>query len=185
MSEKNRVKRIILTNTKRIGEDYLKSLECRDNGNYDRRPNYVILKNGNIVETLKVGETTNFFDEEYFNKNSIVISLENLGWVSKNTLSSTYSNWLGSKITKVYEKKWRDKFFWDTYTDEQMNTLITKCSELCDEYEIPKKFIGHNTLIDGIDRFKGIISRSNFSSYDTDISPSFNFAYLLENFNYE
>lgn len=185
MSEKNQIKRIILTNTKRVGEDYLKSLEYRNNGGYDRIPNYVILKDGSIIETLKVGGNTNFFDDEKFNKNSIIITLENLGWVNKNTLSTTYSNWLGYKIDKVYEKKWRDKFFWDIYTDSQMNTLVNKCSELCETYEIPKKFIGHNTLIDGVERFSGIISRSNFSSYDTDVSPSFNFAYLLENFDYE
>lgn len=185
MSEKNQIKRIILTNTKRVGEDYLKSLEYRNNGSYDRLPNYVILKDGSIVETLKVGGNTNFFDEKKFNKNTIIITLENLGWVNKNTLSTTYSNWLGNKIDKVYEKKWRDKFFWDTYTDSQMNTLVNKCSELCETHKIPKKFIGHNTLIDGVERFSGIISRSNFSSYDTDVSPSFNFAYLLENFDYE
>jgi hypothetical protein len=92
---------------------------------------------------------------------------------------------LGVKINKVYEKKWRDKFFWDIYTDEQMNTLVDVCLKSCEQHKIPKKFIGHNTLIDGIERFSGIITRSNFSSQDTDVSPSFNFAYLLENFDYE
>jgi N-acetyl-anhydromuramyl-L-alanine amidase AmpD len=185
MSEKIQIKRIIITNTKRTGEDYLKSLEFRNNGNYDKLPNYVVMKNGELIKTLEVGRDTNFFDEDVYNKNSIIISLENLGWVNKNTLSTTYSNWLGVKINKVYEKKWRDKFFWDIYTDEQMNTLVDVCLNSCEQHKIPKKFIGHNTLIDGIEKFSGIITRSNFSSQDTDVSPSFNFAYLLENFDYE
>jgi N-acetyl-anhydromuramyl-L-alanine amidase AmpD len=185
MSEKNQLTRIILTNTKRRGEDYLKSLEFRNNGNYDRIPHYVVMKNGDLINTLEVGDNTNFFDETKYNKNSIIISLENLGWVNKNTLSSTYSNWLGDKIEKVYEKKWRDKFFWDIYTDEQMKTLVNLCLETCEQYKIDKKFIGHNTFIYDIEKFSGIISRSNFSSQETDVSPSFNFAYLLENFDYE
>jgi len=185
MSEKNRLTRIILTNTKRVGEDYLKSLEFRNNGNYDRKPNYVIMKRGELIKTQEVGGNTNFFDEIKFNKNSIIVSLENLGWVNKNTLSSTYSNWLGTKIDKVYERKWRDKFFWDVYTDEQMKTLINLCLESCEEHKIQKKFIGHNTLLPNVEKFSGIISRSNFSSQETDVSPSFNFAYLLENFDYE
>jgi len=185
MSEKKQLTRIILTNTKRVGEDYLKSLEFRNNGNYDRKPNYVILKNGKVINTLKVGSSTNFFDEKKFNKNSIIICLENLGWVTKNTLSTTYSNWLGSKIEKVHERKWRDKFFWDVYTDEQMETLVNLCLEICEEHKIDKKFIGHNTLLPNIEKFSGIISRSNFSGQETDVSPSFNFAYLLENFDYE
>jgi hypothetical protein len=43
---------IILCHTSRIGEDYLTSLDFRNNGKYDRLPNYVILKNGTIVEKL-------------------------------------------------------------------------------------------------------------------------------------
>lgn len=185
MSEHNHIRRIILTNTKRIGTDFLKSLEFRNNGNYDRIPNYVIIKNGELVKTLDIGVETNFFNEKNFNKNSIIICMENLGWVSKKTLSSYYVNWIGSETETVFKKKWRDKFFWDIYTDEQMLTLINLCNELCEKYTIPKKFVGHNTLIDGIEKFSGIISRSNFSINDTDISPSFNFRYLLENFNYE
>jgi len=185
MSEQHQISRIILTNTKRAGTDFLKSLEFRNNGNYDRLPNYVILKSGELVKTLDIGVETNFLNEEEFNQNSVIICLENLGWLSKQTLSSYYLNWIGNKTDIVFEKKWRDKFFWDTYTDKQMNTLITLCNDICDEYKIPKKFVGHNTLIDGIERFSGIISRSNFSISDTDVSPSFNFGYLLENFNYE
>jgi hypothetical protein len=115
----------------------------------------------------------------------IIEALENLGWVNKNSLSTTYSNWLGDKITNVHEKKWRNKFFWDKYSDEQLKSLVELCEILCEQFNIPKKFIGHNTKINGVEKFKGIINRSNLSEDYTDLSPAFNFVYLLENFNDE
>jgi hypothetical protein len=114
-----------------------------------------------------------------------VVSLENLGWLSKNSLSKFYSNWIGTKVELVKEKKWRSKYFWDFYTDEQTKSLIKLCDEICDNNNIPKKFIGNNTRISGSENYHGIITRSNFDEDYTDLSPAFNFVYLLENFNYD
>ena len=100
MSEKKQIKRIILTNTKRTGEDYLKSLEFRNNGNYDKLPNYVVMKNGDLIKTLEVGRDTNFFDEDVYNKNSIIISLENLGCQSR---GEDWTGWsIGSCDPQVF-----------------------------------------------------------------------------------
>jgi hypothetical protein len=38
-----------------------------------------------------------------------------------------------------------------------------------------KEIVEHNTKINGIERFEGIITRSNFNSHFTDLSPAFNF----------
>ena len=185
MTESKKKKLIILSHTSRVGKDYLTSLDFRNNGKYDRLPNYVILKNGTIVEKLIPNESSNFLNDKKLNNKSIVICLENLGWVNKNSLSTTYSNWLGDKITNVHEKKWRNKFFWDKYSDEQLKSLVELCEILCEQFSIPKKFIGHNTKINGVEKFNGIINRSNLSEDYTDLSPAFNFVYLLENFNDE
>jgi len=96
MTESKKKKLIILSHTSRVGKDYLTSLDFRNNGKYDRLPNYV-----------------------------------------------------------------------------------------CEEFKIPKKFIGHNTKLNGVEKFNGIINRSNLSEDYTDLSPAFNFVYLLENFNDE
>jgi hypothetical protein len=164
MSESNKKSQIVLTHTSRIGEDYLKSLEFRYDGKYDRGPHFVILKNG---------------------LNSIIICLENLGWLNKDLLAKTYSNWIGNKVENVKEKKWRLKSFWDFYTLEQTDSLIELCDKLCEKHNIPKKFIGNNTKITGSENFEGIISRSNFDEDYTDLSPAFNFVYLLEKFSYD
>jgi N-acetyl-anhydromuramyl-L-alanine amidase AmpD len=185
MSESNKKSQIVLTHTSRIGEDYLKSLEFRYDGKYDRGPHFVILKNGKVVELLESSTNTNFFQNDLINKNSIIICLENLGWLNKDLLAKTYSNWIGNKVENVKEKKWRLKSFWDFYTLEQTDSLIELCDKLCEKHNIPKKFIGNNTKITGSENFEGIISRSNFDEDYTDLSPAFNFVYLLEKFSHD
>lgn len=185
MNEGVRKRRIILTHTTRIGVDYLKSLEFRHNGNYDKKPHYVILKTGEIIKILDDNQSSNIFDLSDLNESSIVICLENLGWLKKDILSTTYSNWIGNKVEKVKEKKWRSKSFWDLYTEEQTESLIKLCDELCDRNNIPKKFSGNNVRILGAENYEGILCRSNLDEIFTDLSPAFNFVYLLERFNYD
>lgn len=185
MNELHKKTQVVLVHSSRIAEDYLKSIEFRYNGDYDRIPHYFIKKSGEIIHKLPDTTVTKFFDTNYNNKNSIVVCLENLGWVNKDTLSTTYSNWIGNKVEKVKEKKWRSKYFWDLYTEEQTTSLIDLCNKICENNSIPKKFIGNNTRISGSEYFEGIITRSNFSEEYTDLSPAFNFVYLLEKFNYD
>ncbi len=185
MSEQNKKTQVVLIHSSRVGEDYLKSLEYRYNGVNNKKPHYVILKSGEIISVQDESKNSNLFDNEKINHNSIVICLENLGWVNKNTLSTTFSNWIGTKVEKVKEKKWRSKSYWDLYTEIQTSVLIKLCEEVCERNKINKKFIGNNTKISGVENFSGILTRSNFDEDYTDLSPAFNFVYLLENFNYD
>jgi len=102
--------------------------------------------------------------------------LENLGWLEKKPLSDHYINWNGSIYKeKVYEKKWRDYFFWQPYTLNQIESTAELCKLLINDLNINKQCIGHNTKIDGIQKYEGIVSRSNFLTSHTDLNPSFNF----------
>ena len=185
MNESQKKNQIVLVHSSRKGEDYLKSIEFRLNGEYDKIPHYFIYKNGDVIKNLDDNAHSKFFDNESVNKNSIIICLENLGWLKKDTLSPTYSNWIGTSVDEVKEKRWRAKYFWDFYTDEQTKSLVSICNKICEEHNIPKKFIGNNTRIPGSENFRGILTRSNFNEDYTDLSPAFNFVYLLENFNYD
>lgn len=185
MNEGHQKTQIVLIHSSRIGGDYLKSLECRYNGAYDRKPHYFIHKSGEVVKISNESDDTKLFNNDTINKNSIVICLENLGWLKKNILSTTYTNWIGNKVETVKEKKWRNKSYWDLYTEEQTKSLVNQCNQICENQKIPKKYIGNNTRIGGSENFKGIISRSNFDEESTDLSPAFNFIYLLENFNHD
>jgi len=174
-------KQIILCHTSRNKDEYLNSLKIRYNGKYDKIPNFMITREGDIISLLDETAYSNFFSDDELNKNSVIVILENLGWLEKKPLSQEYINWNGSIYRgEVYEKKWRDFFFWMPYKEVQ----VSKCSELCnhliESLKIEKRCIGHNTKVDGIDRFEGIISRSNIDTRYTDLNPSFDFSYFFK-----
>ena len=167
---------IILTHTSRKVEDYLASLTYRYNGKFDRIPNYVIKKSGEILQLLDNIEHTNFFREPNTNRNAIIICLENLGWLEKQPFENHYVNWIGDIYKGIpYERKWRDYFFWDKYTNNQYESLTTLIKIIMSEMKIPKEMSGHNTKINGIEMYKGVVSKSNFDVNSTDVSPSFDF----------
>lgn len=176
LGKNKRKKQIILCHTSREVEEYLTSLQFRYNGKYDRIPNFIITRDGKILSLLDEHSYSNFFSEETFNRNSVIISLENLGWLEKKPLSDEYINWNGSIYKdEVYEKKWRDFFFWEKYKNEQLETCSQLCNLLLENLKIEKRCVGHNTRIDGISKFEGIISRSNIDTRFTDLNPSFDF----------
>ena len=169
-------KQIILCHTSREVEEYLASLKFRYNGKFDRIPNYVITRDGRILQLLSDISHTNYFNNENINRNSIIICLENLGWLEKKPLSNSYINWKGSIYNEqVYEKKWRDYFFWEPYTTSQIESTADLCNQLNETLRIDNRCIGHNTKVVGVENFEGIVTKSNFDSDFTDLSPSFNF----------
>ena len=169
-------KQIILCHTSREVEEYLTSLKVRYNSKYDKIPNYVITKSGTILQLLPDDAHSNFFYETNINKNSIIICLENLGWLEKKPLTNYYINWKGSIYNQeVYEKKWRDFFFWEPYSEAQVKSAAELCLHLTEILKIKKMCVGHNTKIDGVENFEGIVSKSNFDGKYTDLNPSFSF----------
>ena len=178
-------KQIILCHTSREVGEYLSSLKFRYNGSFDRIPNYVVTREGKVLQLLSNTSHTNYFPDENVNRNSVIICLENLGWLEKKPLSNSYINWKGSIYNEqVYEKKWRDYFFWQPYTTSQLKSTADLCNQLIQTLRIENRCIGHNTKVDGIANYEGIVSKSNFNSNFTDLNPSFNFEAfrkLLEN----
>ena len=183
--QKNKTQ-IILSHTSREVEQYLASLKFRYNGSFDRVPHFIITRSGEILQLLPEVSFNNFFTKDNINQNSVVISLENLGWLEKKPLSNHYINWIGSIYKEeVYEKKWRDFFFWQPYTQNQVDSLVKLCYQLTDNLHIERRSIGHNTKIEGITKWNGIISRSNIDSRYTDLNPSFNFENFAKFFENE
>ena len=177
---------IIISHSSRPIEEYLLSLKYRYNGKFPRVPNYVITRDGRVLELLSKTEHSNFFRESNINRNSVIIVLENLGWLQKEPLKDYYVNWNGDIYNGiVFEKKWRDYFFWQPYTTTQLSLTADLCNKLFKEMSIPNKVIGHNTRINGIEKFEGVITRSNFDINYTDVSPAFNFDEFLKNIENE
>jgi len=179
--ENDEKRQIVLLHTSREINQYLTGLKYRFNGKYDKIPNYVIDKEGKILELIEPKKSSRIFNNKNIDKNIITISLENLGWLYKEPLQKGYINWIGNIYKgKVYERKWRDYVYWDIYTPEQTESCFELCIKLVNEFNIDKKFVGHNTKINGIEKFSGIVSRSNYFSETTDLNPSFNFEEFLK-----
>jgi len=177
---------IILQHTSRNIEEYLLGLKYRFNGRYKKIPNYVISRDGKILQLLENESHSKIFSEENINRNSIIISLENLGWLEKEPLNNQYVNWIGDIYKgEAYEKKWRDYFFWQPYTETQIEYTAKLCGKILNETGIPSEVVEHNTRINGVEKFRGITSKSNFDSVFTDLSPAFNFETFLKYLNDE
>jgi N-acetyl-anhydromuramyl-L-alanine amidase AmpD len=174
-------RQIILCHTSREVEEYLTSLKVRYNSKYDKIPNYLITKDGRILQLLPDEGHSNFFMEPNINRNSIIVCLENLGWLEKKPLTNYHINWKGSIYNQeVYEKKWRDFFFWEPYSEEQIKSTAELCLHLTEIFKIKKRCVGHNTKLDGVENFEGIVSKSNFDGRFTDLNPSFNFGDFIK-----
>ena len=172
---------IILCHTSREVEEYLASLKFRHNSKYDKIPNYVVTRDGKVLQLLSDQGYGNFFDDHITNKLSIFVMLENLGWLEKKPLTNHYINWKGSIYNEqVYEKKWRDFYLWQPYTPQQIKISAELCKHLTETLQIEKTCVGHNTKVDGIENFEGICSRSNYDSNYTDLNPSFNFETFIK-----
>jgi len=169
-------RQIVLCHTSREASEYLTSLKFRMGGNYTKLPHYLITREGIVLEILSPNYTSDFLINDRIKKNHIIVCFENYGWLNKKPLSEHYLNWIGNIYKdNVYEKKWRDYFFWQPYTDVQIEKSVELCKMLCEKFSIPNKFVGHNTKFDGIENFKGIVSRSNYDQRFTDLSPAFPF----------
>jgi hypothetical protein len=116
-----------------------------------------------------------------YNKSTIIISLENLGWLRKNPLQGGYINWIGNIYKdRIYERKWRGYFFWQPYTEEQLDSLSKLIKKLTNDFNIPETFIGHNVKVEKIEKFQGIATYSNYETDRTDLNPSFNFEEFIK-----
>lgn len=178
--EKNKTQ-IILSHTSRNVEEYLTSLKYRHNKKYDKIPHFIITREGKILQTLDTEKYSKFLNDIKYDKQSIIICLENLGWLEKEPLKNYHINWIGSIYKeKVLDKKWRDYFFWEPYTKIQLEKTAELCKKLAKEHSINLTCIGHNTKTSRMETFNGILTRSNIDDDSTDVSPAFDFEYFIK-----
>jgi hypothetical protein len=155
----------------------------RYNGNYKKTAAFTIDAAGFVYKHFDPKFKSQFFDSEELNNKTIVILLENYGWLSKDTEKKEYITWLGdiyNKSKEIVDKRWRNNRYWDPYTTEQYDSCVKLISNLCDEFEIPKTVISHNTKIDNFFDYKGVLYRSNLDKNYTDLNPSWEFDIFKE-----
>jgi N-acetyl-anhydromuramyl-L-alanine amidase AmpD len=172
---------IILVNTSRGIYEYLQTLKYRYNGKFKRIPNYIITRSGDVLQLIDNLEYSEYFGDTSMDQNSIIISFENLGWIQREPLTDYYVNWIGDIYKgEVYEKKWRDYYFWQPYTSKQVDSCAELCNILFKDLSIKNNIIGHNTKINYNPKYEGVLTFSNIEKERTDVSPAFNFEELIK-----
>ena len=177
---------IILCHTGRNATNYYNSLKYRMDGEYRKIPHYMITKEGRVIELIPPNSTSEFLGKEDVDSKSIFVILENLGWLVRKPQPNKYVNWIGDIYKgEVFRKKWRGHLFWANYTTEQIDSCAELIVELNKDLGVKLEYTGHNVKIESIEKFKGVVSRSNYNNFWTDISPAFDFEELIEKIKYE
>ncbi len=178
---KTKKKQIVLINSMCTLDEHLVKIKTRYNGKYNRMPCFFISRTGEVYQHFDSNYYNLLMDEQKVEKQSIVISLENVGWLNKDHLNGQFITWKGTTYSEpIKEVPWRNKKYWAEYTDNQYDELVKLINYLCIEHSIVKEFIGNNVIIDKPNNFRGILNRSNYSKNYYDLSPAMDFKKLKE-----
>ena len=184
IKKKSKKTKIILYDTGRRTDYFLSKIKYRNNGRYDEIPHFIVTKLGIIYQLYDTKFYSKTFDIKKIDKQFIKIAVENLGWLNKNTITGFLSNWIGDPYrTEPFILNWRNYHFWDKYNDIQLEKISLLCQDLCTEHNIPYNIVPSQGYMENIINFSGIVCKSNFSNIYTDINPSFNFKFFLDNEN--
>ena len=184
VEEKTNKKRIIIGNTFSYDMNHVKGWETRYNGSYKKTAHYTISVYGTIHEHFSPDYYSKLMLNEKVNKTSIIILLENIGWlIESNLKEKEYIDYTGNMYNQsnVFEKIWRGYKYWSEYTKEQEESTIKLVKELCTKYKIPLNVIAHNTNVNDANKYEGILYKSNFEKFYTDVNPTWNFEQFKNN----
>jgi hypothetical protein len=165
--------------------------KLRYNGYYKKTAAFTISAAGLIYKHFEPKYYSNYLNNYDLNTKTIVILMENDGWLIKDSENNQFLTWVGDiykQPTEVVEKRWRGLKHWAPYSQEQMESAANLVRLLCDEYNIPISAISHNTKIDRKFEQHGILYKSNLEKYHTDLNPTWNcelFKNKLENYERE
>jgi len=173
---KTKKKQIFLFDTQRRVDDYLMKLKFRNNKKYEDIPHFIITKTGKVIKIFGTKYSSKTFGVPPIDKQMIKIAIENLGWLNKNTITGVLHNWIGDPYrSDPYTKKWREHYFWDPYSEEQLRSLVQLTRSICTEHNIPYQTVPGQGYLSNVRKFTGIVSKSNFLNIYTDINPAFDF----------
>lgn len=159
----------------------------RMNGKYKKTTPYTIDTNGKVYNHYPASNHSDFLGFEPHDLNTIPILLVNEGWLIKDIINNRHIDWVGniySRKDEIVERRWRGHSYWPPYPDKQIKSLVKLIDDITKEFNIEKKVIDHNTQVTGINKFEGIVFRSNYNKNTTDLSPAFEynkFKKLIEN----
>ena len=154
----------------------------RHNGHYKKTAAFSIDAAGFVYKHFDPKFQSEIFNDKHLDDRSIVILLENDGWLIKNN-KNEFITWNGDIYKKnpdIVRVKWRGYEHWAPYTTNQVESAGNLINHLCNDFSIPLNVISHNTKVAGLKDYEGVIYRSNLDMNNTDLSPAFNFSDFKE-----
>lgn len=171
-------KYIIIGNTFNDNMRHINGWLNRYNGRYKKTSAYTINREGFIYEHFNPKFYSEFFKNNDLNCNSIIILIENYGWITEIETKNKFITWFGDIYKypdKIYKKRWRNHTIWESYNAKQIESVAYLVNKLCLEFDIPLSVESHNTKINLTLDYKGILYKSNIDKNSTDINPSWDF----------
>lgn len=171
---------IVISNSMRKKNYHLVHLQHKELGRTKTWNTFTIDRKGKVFQHYDPEYHTDFLKKKTADKHIISIVLENMGVLFK-TNDGGFINWLNEDYDGklVVEKKWLGYYYWENYSDKQLNSLAKLCDYLCEKYNIPKELIEFQHYHKDVHKFRGIAFRSNHIQDSSDMNPMFN----LKNFN--
>ena len=165
---------IVIGNTFNVNMRHVNGWENRLFGRYKKTATFTINLKGEIYQHFDTDYYCNFLNDELLNKKTISILLENEGYLFKNIDKKNYITYMGDIYIReddVFFKKWKGFHNWAPYSQEQLNSISELTKILCDEHDIEKNIMTHNTKINNIYDFKGVCYKSNLNNKYNEVNP--------------
>ncbi len=162
---------IIVANSLRLGSNHIIRLKHKNFGKSKEFPTFSIKRDGKIIRHFNDVYHSNFIGIKEVDIKSISIVLENMGWLRK--IDDIYYNWINEECDEelVDEKKWMGYVYWEKYSIEQINSLISLCNYLSEKHNILKSVIDFHHHHKDIKKYRGVVLKSNHIENSTDSNP--------------
>lgn len=169
-------KQIVIGNTYNKDMKHVIGWKKRHNGGYKKTAAFTIDAAGVVYKHFEPSFQSKYFGKLELDTKSIIILIENEGWLTRKNADSVFYNWKGNIYNGiVVGKMWKGHNKWAQYTDEQFESCVELVKNLCDEFFIPNVAISHNTKIEDLSDYQGVLTKSNIEKYYNDLTPAWDF----------
>lgn len=176
-TEKNN---ILIGDTCRKGSNHIYRMIYKDYGLSREWNTYTITRNGIIYEHFNPKYYNEFIGDNDLDKKTITVLFENMNMLYN--YNDKYYNWINEECNekdKIYEKLWKNCFFWEKYTTQQYDAFAYLVKYLIENFNIYKNIIKDNLYYEDYKNFNGILTSSNIFKDEVDVNPSFDYDLII------
>lgn len=173
----NPKKHIIICSSLNDDMNHVKGWGRRLNGNTKKTAAFSIDVAGVVYKHFEPKYESKFLKNKKLNSDSIIIILDNIGYLTKEVKKNMFITWLGDIYKhqeSIHIKNWRGQKYWAPYSDEQLESLVILVRELADEFKIELTVPEHNTKLNTLNEY-GVLYKSNLDKKYLDINPSWDY----------